>query len=65
MKYLVDVEVMVKIKNVEINVDDFNTTKMIEQAIEKGLLSRRGDRHNHSYIEVVGGGLLKNWDSRD
>ena len=64
MKYLVDVEVTIKLKNVEIDVDEFDRTKMAEQAIEKGLLSRRGDRWNHSSIEVESG-TLENWDSRD
>lgn len=65
MKYLVDVEVMVIIKDVMIDVDGFDKAKMVEQAIEKGLLSRRGDHRNQSYIEVGGNGTLTTWDSRD
>lgn len=65
MKYLVDVEVMVIIKDVMIDVDGFDKVKMVEQAIEEGLLSRRGDHRNQSYIEVGGYGTLITWDSRD
>lgn len=65
MKYLVDIKVMVIIKDVMIDVDSFDKVKMVEQAIEKGLLSRRGDHRNQSYIEVGGYGTLITWDSRD
>lgn len=64
MKYLVDVEVTIKIRNVEINVDEFDKPTMVEKAIDKGLYSRRADRWNDSSIDIVGEGTLENWNAQ-
>ena len=66
MKYLVDVEAVVRIKNIEIEVDEFDQKAMAIKAVEKWLRSVRYDSLKGCASGVdVEDEYLTTWDLRD